>query len=176
MVKLCLYLQYRSSGCCEAICSSGIITLPSGRTLRDYKHFAPAISGFTVEYDKQLIDLAKKTSVLGKYVGILVDVKEGLVFNKHSGALTSFIDLGDITTHLIDQCQEQSELLPGRQMAKTIVVLMIRELLTDLHNCIRVVYNGEKVICHLEAEFVSLRVNMKAAVLENRSANFFEDF
>lgn len=83
-------MQYRSSGAYEALRSRGVIKLPSGRTLRDYKHFAQAVTGFSVDYDKQLIDLAKKTSVLAKHVGILVDemyVKEGLVFDKHTGAL-----------------------------------------------------------------------------------------
>ena len=31
------------------------------------------------------------------------------------------------------QCQEKSELLPKRQMAKTIVVLIVRGLLSDIH-------------------------------------------
>ena len=72
-------------------------------------------------------------------MGILVDemyVKEGLVFDKHSGALTGFLDLGDITTHLIDyerQSEENSEALPRRQLAKTIVVLMVRGLLVDIN-------------------------------------------
>ena len=44
-------------------------------------------------------------------MGILVDemyVKEVLVFDKHSGLLTGFLDLWDITTHLIDY-ERQSE-------------------------------------------------------------------
>ena len=109
MVKWCLYLQYKSSGMYKALRSSDVIKLPSGRTFCDYKHFAPAVSGFSVEYDKQLIDLVRKTSVLSKYVVDEMYVKEGLVFDKHSGALTGFIDMGDISTHLIDyeqQCQE----------------------------------------------------------------------
>ena len=139
MIKWCIYLQYKSSSAYEALRSSGVIKLPSGRTLRDYKHFAPSVVGFSDEYDKQLLDLAKKSGVLSKHVGILVDemyVKEGLVFDKHSGALTGFLDLGDVTTHLIDyerQSQENSEILPQRQLAKTIVVLMVRGLLTDIN-------------------------------------------
>ena len=71
-------------------------------------------------------------------MGILINemyIKEGLVFDKHSGALTGFLDLGDVTTHLIDyerQSQKNSEILPKRQLAKTIVVLMVRRLLTDI--------------------------------------------
>ena len=135
IVKWCLYLQYRSSGAYEALRSSGVIKLPSGRTLRDYKHFAPAVTGFSAEYDCQLINLAEKTSILSKYVALLVDemyVKEGLVFNKHSGQLIGFVDLGDFTTRLLEyehQLRQQHEV---RQVAKSIVVFMVRGLLTDI--------------------------------------------
>lgn len=56
-------------------------------------------------------------------------IKEKLVFDKHTGTLTGFLDLGDVTTHLMDyeqQLAEQSKVLPRRQVAKTIVVLMVR--------------------------------------------------
>lgn len=36
IIKWCLYLHYRSSGAYEVLRSSGLIHLPSGRTLRDY--------------------------------------------------------------------------------------------------------------------------------------------
>lgn len=47
----------------------------------------------------KLLNLAEKTqpSELAKHVGILIDemyVKEGLVYNKNSGALTGFVELG----------------------------------------------------------------------------------
>ena len=73
MIQCCIYLQYKLSSAYEALRSSGIINLPSGRTLRDYKHFAPFVAGLSKEYDKQLLDLAKKSGVLSKHVGILVD-------------------------------------------------------------------------------------------------------
>ena len=137
IMKWYIYLQYKSSSAYEALRSTGVIKLPSGRTLRDYQHFAPPVTGFSSEYDKQLLDLAKKSGVLSKHVVIMIDemyVKESLVFDKHAGALTGFLDLGNVTTHLIDyecQSQENSEILPQRQLAKTIVVLMVRGLLTD---------------------------------------------
>ena len=137
VIKWCLYLQYRSSGAYEALRSSGVIKLPSGRTLRDYKHFVPAIVGFSDTYDKQLIELSAKTSVLGKNVAILVDemyIKEGLVFDKHSGCLTGFVNMGDVATHLADyeqQLKNGTEIKPKRQLAKTIVVLMVKGLLAN---------------------------------------------
>ena len=38
MIRWCLYVQYLSSGAYEALRESGIIRLPSQRTLRDYTH------------------------------------------------------------------------------------------------------------------------------------------
>ena len=137
IIKWCLYLQYRSSGVYETLRSSGVIQLPSGRTLRDYKHFAPAVPGFSADYDQQLLNIVAKTPKIGKYVGILIDemyVKEGLVFDKHCGALVGFVNLGDVTTHLMDfekQVEEQSSYCPKRPLAKTILVFMVRGMLTN---------------------------------------------
>ena len=36
MIRWCLYLHHRSSGCYATLRNSGVITLPSERTLRDY--------------------------------------------------------------------------------------------------------------------------------------------
>lgn len=113
VIKWCLYLQYRSSGAYEALRCSGIITLPSGRTLRYYKHFVPAVTGFSSDYDQQL-NLSTKTFILGKHVAILVDEMYILVFDKHSGSLTGFVDMGDIATHLAEyeQLKHGTEVKP----------------------------------------------------------------
>ena len=129
IIKWCLYMHYRSSGAYETLRQSGILRLPSGRTLRDYRHFAPAVMGFSADYDKQLLDLSKKTSGDSKHIAILIDemyVKEGLVFNKHNGSLMGFVDLGDATNHLENYDE------PQRKMAKTVVVMMVRGLVSDL--------------------------------------------
>ena len=141
IIKWCLYLHHRSSGAYKSLRESGIIALPSGRTLRDYRHFAPAKSGFSNVYDQQLLDLAQSTkpAELAKHVVLLIDemyVKEGVVYNKSSGQLTGFVELGDIDSLLneFEQCSLQDSESPKKPvtLAKTIVVFMIRGLLTNL--------------------------------------------
>ena len=53
-------------------------------------------------------------------------VKEGLVFDKHTGALTGFVDLGEATNHF-DNYEEAKP-----KVAKTVVVLIVRGLVSDL--------------------------------------------
>ena len=73
MIKRCIYLQYKSSNAYEALRSSGVIELPLGRTLCNYKRLEPSVVGHSDEHDKQLLDLAEKTGVLNKYVEILAN-------------------------------------------------------------------------------------------------------
>ena len=74
LIRWALYLHYKSSGACETLRKSSIITLPSSRTLRDYRHFSPTQSGFSTIADVQLQELMQqKRSALAKYVFILLD-------------------------------------------------------------------------------------------------------
>lgn len=135
VIKWCLYLHHKSSGAYKTLRESGILKLPSERTLRDYRHFAPAKAGFSKSYDQQLLDLvkAKPSKDLAKYIVILVDemyVKEGLVYDKCTGALTGFVELGDVDSHL-NQC-EQSSMKSLRALAKTIVVFMVSGVVSSL--------------------------------------------
>ena len=140
IIKWCLYLHHKSSGAYNMLRDSGILKLPSGRTLRDYRHFARAKTGFSYDYDKQLIELAQKTKPtwLSQYLILLIDemyVKEGLVFNKSSGALIGFIELGDIDDHLRKYesvIQESGDEQKPKELAKTMVVIMVRGALTNV--------------------------------------------
>ena len=105
MIKWCLLLHRSSSTVYKMVRKTGVFHLPSGRTMRDYTHFAPAMCGFNTSSDQQLLDAASQTKPhhLSKQVVLLVDemyVKEGLVFDKTSGALVGYIDLGDINGYL----------------------------------------------------------------------------
>ena len=54
-MKWCLHLKFISSGAYHALRKSGMITLPSERTLCDYTHWMPAKIGFMPEVDTQLV-------------------------------------------------------------------------------------------------------------------------
>ena len=60
-------------------------------------------------------------------------VKEDLVYDKHSGAMIGFANLGDINDHLL---QFESSLLEDKQMsprlAKSMMVFMVRGLFSKL--------------------------------------------
>ena len=133
----CLYLHHRSSGCYKTLRSSGIFHLPSERTLRDYRHFAPSSIGFSKELDQQLIAhyTNQKPEHLAKYVGIVLDqmyVKESLVFDKHTGSLTGRADLGEANNLFTELEEEKKNGTRKRPLAKCILVFMIRGLFTSL--------------------------------------------
>lgn len=67
---------------------------------------------------------------------LLIDemhIREGLVYNKHTGELVGFVDLGDINNHLtkveksLNGSSPQHALEP---LAKSMLVLMVRGLLS----------------------------------------------
>ena len=81
--------------------------MPSDQTLRDYRHSSSAKAGFSKETDLELFEAIaqQKPRHLAKYVGLTLDemhVKEGLFFDKHTGALVGYSDLGEINNILSD--------------------------------------------------------------------------
>ena len=137
MIKWCLYLKHLSSKAYETLRESGCINLPSQRTLRDYTHCVNSTCGFSKEIDAQLISAAKLDQLqeFEKCVSLIMDemyIKEDLVYNKHSGAVVGFANLGDTNTHLL---QFESIVAGGgeaRTLAKTMFVLMVRGLFIRL--------------------------------------------
>ena len=128
---------YRSSGAYETLRDSGCIKLPSQRTLRDYTYYAKASIGFSKEVDEMLIDASgvKTCPERNKQVILLLDemhIREDLVFDKHSGRLIGFTDLGEINNHLIYFEQSISNVDYTPKLAKTMMVFMVRGLLCKL--------------------------------------------
>ena len=139
MVKWCLYLRHLSGKGCELLRDSGCIELPSQRTLRDYTHYVKATTGFSAEVDRQLMD-ATKVEVAKEWekcVVLVLDemyLREDLVYDKHSGALIGFSNIGDTNEHLLqfEQMLEGGETTRDAPLAKTMFVFMVRGLLTTL--------------------------------------------
>ena len=50
MVRWCLYLRHLSSGAYELLRSSGVLSLPSQRMLRDYTYYTTANPGFPCKF------------------------------------------------------------------------------------------------------------------------------
>ena len=73
----------------------------------------PSMVGFTKELDLELYEAVshQMTQHLAKYVGLVLDemyVKEGRFFNKHTGELIGYADLGEINNVLADYEQQLS--------------------------------------------------------------------
>ena len=99
MIRWCLFLRHKSSGAYEALCESGVLKLTSQRTLRDYTHYIKASTRFSTEVDKMLVRAAKVESCFKreKCIVLLLDemhIREDLVYDKHTGELIRFTNLG----------------------------------------------------------------------------------
>jgi hypothetical protein len=170
IIKWCLYLRHQSNKAYNTLRDSGCIALPSTRTLRDYSHAIKAGAGFSAEVDQQLFSVAKLKSN-PKYhslIAILIDemtIKEDLVYDKHTGRLVGFINLGHINNHLLrfeqSLTKEEEPNDPDPVLAKSMIVFMVKGLFTNLRfpyvqlPCTSIA--GEqifspfwKAVCHLE--------------------------
>lgn len=106
MIRWCIYLRHLSGKAYEVLRDSGCIQLPSQRTLRDYTNSVKAAAGFSTDVDLLLIQAAKLDTCQAwqKLVVMLLDemhIKEDLVYDKHSGKMVGFANLGDIDNHLL---------------------------------------------------------------------------
>ena len=90
IIKWCLHLRHLSSSSYEALRKTGVLKLPSQRTLRDYTHHTEAKPGFSVDVDLQLISAAQISTCEDrmKCIVLFMDemyIREDLVYEKASG-------------------------------------------------------------------------------------------
>ena len=103
-------LKLLSSSAYHSLRSSGFITLPSERTLRDYTHLFKADTGFQSEVDDMLRREVKSEAWM-KYVVLILDelkVKESLVYDKYSCKVIGFVEMDDIN-HEMSKLESKSE-------------------------------------------------------------------
>ena len=86
---------------------SGCIRLPSQQTLRDYTYYVKASTGFSSEGDEMLMKAADISSCpeRDKCVLLLLDemhIQHDIVFDKHTGKMIGFANLGEINHHILD--------------------------------------------------------------------------
>ena len=71
-----------------------------------------------------------------KYVILLLDemhIKESLVYDKHTGDLIGFTDLGEINSHLLALQQSLTDSKSFSSIASTVMTFMVRGLFSHLH-------------------------------------------
>ena len=71
-----------------------------------------------------------------RYVILVIDevhIKDDLVYDKHSGVLIGFVNMGDINNHLLQYEASLSEDCSTRSLAKSMLVFMIRGLFSNLN-------------------------------------------
>ena len=98
IIRFCLSLAFKTSSAYEELRNSNVLTLPSRRTLLDYKNAIMPKAGFNDEVVTELINTASSLKGIQRYVVLSFDeikLQERLVYDKHSGELIGFVDLGD---------------------------------------------------------------------------------
>ena len=136
-IKWCIFLKSKSSQTYDVLRNSGFINLPSERILRDYTHVVKKGTGFNTD----IVDMLHKEVYRDgedplphqKIVGIVQDeirIKSDLVYDKHSGELIGFVDLGGIGNSFlnIDECLKKE----AKAVAKYVLVIMVRGISTKL--------------------------------------------
>ena len=103
IIRYCLGLAAKSPAVYDEIrydekTNSGFVILPSRRCLRDYKNYIRPQQGFNKDVINELKHIVSNFSNIERYVILLMDemkVQENLVWDKHTGDLIGFVDLGD---------------------------------------------------------------------------------
>lgn len=137
MIRWCLYLRHQSSKAYETLRQSGCFHLPSQHTLHDYSHSVKAGAGFSMEVDCQLRKAINMESCpeWHKLVILLLDemsIKENLVYDKHTGEMTGFVDLGDANNQMLvfQHSIERNDVTPV--LANSMMVVIVRGIFTKL--------------------------------------------
>lgn len=101
MIRWCLYLRHLSGKGYDFL--RGTLSLPSQRTLRDYTYYNSTQIGFSTATDRELLEKVSNSKEHEKLVNIIIDemyVREQIVYDKHTGSILGFMDMGDINNHL----------------------------------------------------------------------------
>ena len=103
IMHFCLSLQTKSPAAYDQWRKGGVLILPSQRVLRDYKNAIRPKRGFNNEVIFELKELTEDFFDIQCYVALYFDemkIQAELVFDKHTGELIGFVDLGDPDTKL----------------------------------------------------------------------------
>ena len=128
IIRFALSLRCASSAAYRTVSSSGLLSLPSERTLRDYTHWCKLQNGVHFPLIKKAKEILSKESIEGeeRQFALVMDemkIKHGLVFRKHTGDLVGFCDLGTVNQELEAMATTRSP-----KLAEQMLVFMVRPI------------------------------------------------
>ena len=129
VIKYCLSIAAKSPAAYNQLRldkkeGTGVLILPSQRTLRDYRNYIRPRQGFNPAVVKELATKTSSFSESEKFVTILFDemkVQEDLVWDKNTGNLIGYVDLGDddINQGVLKDCEK---------LASHILVFLVKSI------------------------------------------------
>ena len=91
------------------------------RTLSDYTHWTSPHSGVQLKFVEDFHKTLTANLPVAQHKCVLLmdemKIKRGLVFNKHTGELTGFVDLGSVSTNLERVFAEEDDNSEGGDLA-----------------------------------------------------------
>ncbi|XP_047122320.1 uncharacterized protein LOC124805854 [Hydra vulgaris] len=132
IIRFCLSLASKSASAYDELRDAKILTLPSRRTLRDYKNAIRPSVGFNPAVIAELKENTKDLSDIQRNVVLSFDeirIQDNLVFDKSSGELVGYVDLGDPEINF-------STFTDVNDLASHCLVYYIRGIACDLKFCL----------------------------------------
>ena len=132
IIRFALSLRYVSSTAHRTVSSSGLLSLPSEQTLRDYTHWCSVKNGVHFAF----IDRAKRVIAQegfekeDKHFALIMDemkIRSGIVYRKHTGELVGFCDLSTVNQEL-EELAAADECNPTPKLAEQMLTFMIRPI------------------------------------------------
>ncbi|KAJ1524599.1 hypothetical protein ONE63_011084 [Megalurothrips usitatus] len=139
MIRLALSMHLTSPAAYELLRQTGVVKLPSRRTLFDYSHSKPVNEGI----DKVVLEsvserLARFKEKLKKFRVLMTDemyISQNLVFQKTSGRLIGYTSLDDLDAEVksLEKCLDK----PNEEVEKTVATKVLVYMIKGVTNGIK---------------------------------------
>lgn len=135
-IKFCLSIIAKSSSAYEQMRldskdGSGVLVLPSQRTLRNYRNYIKPQQGFNPQVIDDLTSKTANFSTPERNASIVIDemkIQEDLVWDKSTGNLIGFVDLGDSNIN-------ESMITDTEKLATHAMVFFVKSIMNPLSFC-----------------------------------------
>ena len=181
VIRFALSIHSKSPSAYRELQDSGALILPSERVLRDYKNYFKPKAGINKENVETLRAKTTSFTPVQRWVAVVMDemkIQSNLVFDKVSGDLIGFIDLGDPMTNFANLSDDDP-------IATHALAFLVRGSCNDLKHIIAYFFTGNvtsfqlmplfwRTVAVLEA---SLNLHVCAAVNDGASpTESFSDY